>query len=66
MNYFDLNTTFRSSRYSEMQSYFKSEYKTDHEWAFNNWLESRTEAKKKVFSNIAAIFGALPFLRSNN
>jgi hypothetical protein len=49
-----------------MQSYFKNEYRNDHEWAFNNWLESKAEAKKKVFSSIAAIFGALPFLRSNS
>jgi hypothetical protein len=66
MSYFDLNSAFRSSRYQEMQSYFKNEYRNDHEWAFNNWLESKAEAKKKVFSSIAAIFGALPFLRSNS
>jgi len=64
MTYFDLPTTIRSTRYSEMQSYFRSEYKHDAEWAFNNWLESRVaENKKKVFSSIASIFGIFAFLR---
>lgn len=67
MTYFDFPSAFRSARYLEMQSYFRSEYKNDAEWAFNNWLESRvSESKKKVFSSIASIFGVLPFLRKSN
>jgi hypothetical protein len=50
MTYFDFPSAIRSTKYSEMQSYFRSEYKHDAEWAFNNWLESRiAENKKKSF-----------------
>jgi hypothetical protein len=53
MTYFDFPSAIRSTKYSEMQSYFRSEYKHDAEWAFNNWLESRiAENKKKVFSSV--------------
>jgi hypothetical protein len=66
MTYFDFPTAMKSAQYQEMQSYFRSEYKQDAEWAFNNWLESRVSNKKKVFSSISAIFGILPFLRKTS
>ena len=66
MSYFDLTTSLRSQRYAEMQTYFKNEYRSDAEWAFNNWIENRTETKKKVLSSISAIFGIFAFLRKNN
>ena len=67
LTYFDFPTAIRSTRYSEMQSYFRSEYKQDAEWAFNNWLESRVAGnKKKVFSGVLSIFGIFAFLRKMN
>lgn len=67
MTYFDFPSAFRSARFQEMQSYFRSEYKHDAEWAFNNWLESRvSENKKKVFSGVSSIFGIFAFLRKMN
>ena len=67
MTYFDFPTAIKSTRYSEMQSYFRSEYKQDAEWAFNNWPESRVAGnKKKVFSSVSSIFGIFAFLRKMN
>ena len=38
-------------RHQEMRSYFKSEYKDDHEYAYLNWLDGvKARSKKKVFS----------------
>jgi hypothetical protein len=44
-----------------MQSYFKNEYRNDHEWAFNNWLESKAEAKKKSFFQYCCDLWSLAF-----
>jgi len=46
-----IDNIFHNDHHREMKSYFKSEYKNDHEYAYLNWLEGvKTQNKKKVFS----------------
>ena len=52
MFYTPLNTgvimfDFDSIKYHEMRSYFRSEYKTDADWAFQSWLGEIEESKRK-------------------
>ena len=43
---------FGYEKHAEMKSYFRSEYKNDHEWAFLNWLETAKTKKKKILSPV--------------